>query len=82
MEDYQQAIHRRKEVTERAVQQEPLDGDSLGTYYRVNKKPATQTELEMPQRIKEQGKNELREPLFTIDSLFTCISTHMHTHLA
>lgn len=53
------AIHSRKKVTERAVQQEPLDGDSIGTYYdnRVGKKPATQTELEMP------GTNELREPL-------------------
>lgn len=58
-------IYRRKKVTERAVQQEPLDGDSLGTYYgnTVKKEPATRTELEMPQCVKDKNKNELREPL-------------------
>lgn len=56
------ALRRKKSVRPDA-QQEPLDGDSIGTYYN-NKKPATQTELEVPRQIKAVAcTHELREPL-------------------
>ena len=52
----------KKEGGDRAVRQEELE-DSIGTY-RASQQPATHTELEISQQIKEPAtKDGLREPL-------------------